>query len=81
MLANDALADAQAQARSLGPGCEEGIEDARQDRGRNARTVVPDLYLDDVQEGCLTARVEPVRRAAPETAALPRALPRGGDRD
>ena len=81
MLAYDALTDAQAQARSLGPGREERIEDARQGGCRDAGTVVPDLHLDDIEDGRLAPRKQPVRGAAAEPPALRRALPRGGDRD
>lgn len=81
MLAYDALADAQSQARSLGPGREERVEDAGQNRARDARAVVPDPHLDHVEEWGLAAWQQPVGRAAAEPAPLRGALPRGGDRD
>ena len=81
MLADDALADAQPEARSLGPGRKKRIEDARQSRARNSRAVVPDPHLDHVEKWGLTAREQPVGRATAEPAPLRGALPRGGDRD
>ena len=76
MLADDALTDAQTQARSLGPGREERIEDARQCGGRDTGAVVPDLHLDDVEERGLAAGEQPVGRAPAHAPALRRALPR-----
>ena len=81
MLPYDALADAQAQSRPLGPGGEERIEDASQDCRRDSGAVVPDPHFHDVEEGGLASWQQPVGRAPAEPAALRRPLPRGRDRD
>src|SRR5688572_33235913 len=81
VLANNALADRKPQPAPLRAGREEGVEDAGERRGRDARSVVPDRDLEHVLVRYLARRFQAVGGAAAQRAALGKPLPRRAGRD